>query len=82
MATLTDLDGAYPTDVTWQWQGQGEDVTDCLRSPSLWLTPDDLEGGISGTYTPPTAEDIGKCLRATASYTDPQGSDTAMSVRR
>ena len=42
-------------------------------------TADDLEGGISGTYTP-TAEDIGKCLRATASYTDPQGSDTAMSV--
>ena len=39
---------------------------------------DELEGGISGTYTP-TADDIGTCLGATASYTDPQGSDTATS---
>ena len=74
MATLTDLDGAT-TDVTWKWQGQTS--TNCAVTFAT-DDDDDLEGGISGTYTP-TADDIGKCLRATASYTDPQGSDTAMS---
>ena len=78
MATLTDLDGAT-TDVTWAWEA--ETAEDCSEVSTF--TPDaaadDLEGGISGTYTP-TSDDIGKCLRATASYTDPQGSDTAMSV--
>ena len=77
MATLTDLDGAA-TGVTWAWEA--ETATDCSAVSAF--TPDndadDLEGGISGTYTP-TADDIDKCLRATASYTDPQGSDTAMS---
>ena len=77
-ATLTDLDGAA-TGVTWAWEA--ETTTNCGTVSAF--TPDDemddLEGGISGTYTP-TADDIDKCLRATASYTDPQGSDTAMSV--
>ena len=77
-ATLADLDGAA-TGVTWAWEAQT--ATNCLSVSTF--TPDDdaddLDGGISGTYTP-TADDIGKCLRATASYTDPQGSDTAMSV--
>ena len=76
MATLTDLDGAT-SGVTWKWEGQPSG--DC---PSVSFAPDgtdDLEGGISGIYTP-TAGDIGKCLRATAQYTDPQGSDTAMSA--
>ena len=75
MATLTDLDGAT-TDVTWKWQGQTSE--DCSLVTFATDEADDLEGGISGTYTP-TADDIGKCLGATASYTDPQGSDTAMS---
>ena len=75
MATLTDLDGAT-TDVTWKWQGQ---TSSTCSVPLVMDGIDDLEGGISGTYTP-TAADIGKCLGATASYTDPQGSDTAMSV--
>ena len=75
MATLTDLDGAA-TGVTWKWEGKSE--ADCSMGTFATDGTDDLEGGISGTYTP-TALDIGKCLRATASYTDPQGSDTAMS---
>ena len=76
MATLTDLDGAT-SDVTWKWQGQT--AANCSSVTFATDDADDLEGGISGTYTP-TADDIGKCLRATASYTDRQGSDTAMSV--
>ena len=80
MATLTDLDGAT-TDVTWKWQGKTS--TTCDDSVTFDADgADDLEGGISGTYTPTAPEDVGKCLRATASYTDPQGSDTAMSVLR
>ena len=75
-ATLSDLDGAT-TDVTWKWQGQTSSNCDSVTFATD--DADDLEGGISGTYTP-TADDVGKCLRATASYTDPQGSDTAMSV--
>ena len=76
MATLTDLDGAT-SGVTWKWEAQTD--ADCVGVSFAEDATDDLEGGISGTYTP-TADDIGKCLRATASYTDPQGSDTAMSV--
>ena len=75
MATLTDLDGAT-SGVTWKWQGQTS--TNCSSVTFATDDTDDLEGGISGTYTP-TADDIGKCLGATARYTDPQGSDTAMS---
>ena len=75
MATLTDLDGAT-TDVTWKWQGATNG--NCV-GVTFTDDADDLEGGISGTYTPKAA-DVGKCLRATAEYTDPQGSDTAMSV--
>ena len=61
MATLTDLDGAA-TGVTWAWEA--ETASDC--STVITFTPDadadDLEGGISGTYTP-TSDDVGKCLR-------------------
>ena len=75
MATLTDLDGAT-SGVTWKWQGQTSET--CSSATFATDGTDDLKGGISGTYTP-TSDDEGKCLRATASYTDPQGSDTAMS---
>ena len=75
-ATLSDLDGAT-TDVTWKWQGQIS--SNCDSVTFARDDADDLEGGISGTYAPTAAADVGKCLRATASYTDPQGSDTAMS---
>ena len=76
MATLTDLDGAT-SGVTWAWEG-ANGTDDCSSVTFAADDTDDLEGGISGTYTP-TADDVSKCLRATASYTDPQGSDTAMS---
>ena len=64
-ATLTDLDGE-PTGVTWQWansDSKGEDAT--------WT---DIEGATGASYTP-VATEVDKYLRATASYTDPQGSE-------
>ncbi len=78
MATLTDIDGAA-TGVTWAWEA--EEAADCATVSGFTPenTDDDLEGGISGTYAPKVA-DVDKCLRATASYTDPQGPGTAMSV--
>ena len=42
-------------------------------------TYEDIEGATAASYTPVTADDM-NYLRATASYTDPEGSDTAMSV--
>ena len=65
-ATLEDLDGTV-SGVTWQW-----DRSDGNGSFS------NISSGSS--YTPVDA-DLGKYLRATASYTDPQGSGkTAMKV--
>ena len=64
-ATLTDLDGT-PSLVSWQW-ARGDSATGPFTNVS---------GGAS--YTPVTA-DVGKYLRATASYTDPQGSGKSAS---
>ncbi len=72
-ATLTgDEDGAT-SGVTWQWEradaaafGTGDSVTEIM-------------GATSAAYTPVHA-DTGKWLRATATYTDPQGSDSASQV--
>ena len=65
-ATLEDLDGTVSS-VTWQW-----DRSDNNGSFS------NISSGPS--YTPVDA-DLGKYLRATASYTDPQGSGkTAMKI--
>ena len=61
-ANLTDDDGET-TEVTWQWAR-----SDAMDEP---FTP--IEGATSSIYTP-VAGDVGKHLRATASYTDPQGS--------
>ena len=61
-ANLTDDDGET-TEVTWQWAR-----SDAMDGP---FTP--IEGATSSIY-PPVAGDVGKHLRATASYTDPQGS--------
>ena len=78
-AELTDIDGAT-TDIVWKWEGvTGED---CSLANFPADDTDDLEGGESGTYMPKggTDGDVGKCLRATATYTDPQGpGKTAMS---
>ena len=58
-ATLEDPDGTV-SNVTWQW-ARGDTTGELI----------DISSGNS--YTPVTA-DLGKYLRATASYTDPQGS--------
>ena len=65
-ATLEDPDGTVSS-VTWQW-ARGDTIG----------TLTDIASGSS--YTPVDA-DLGKYLRATASYTDPQGSGkTAMKI--
>ena len=71
-AELSDLDGVTYGTVTWVWE----------RSSNRrdW---DEISGAASNSYTPgdtnPT--DVGKYLRATASYTDGHGSDkTARAV--
>ncbi|MYH28389.1 MAG: cadherin repeat domain-containing protein, partial [Acidobacteria bacterium] len=61
-ATLTDHDGATSS-VTWQWS----------RSDTALGTFTPISGATSNPYTP-VAADIGKYLKATASYTDPEGS--------
>ena len=60
-ATLTDPDGDV-SGTTWQWarSAQGGNYTD-------------IDGDASARYTP-NADDMGKYLRATASYTDGEGS--------
>ena len=63
-ATLSDIDGAV-SDVKWQWakdasaEGTFEDM--------------DIEGATAASYTPVMADDT-MFLRATARYTDPEGS--------
>ena len=59
-AELTDPDGTT-TSVTWQWS----------MSATSNGTFDPIAGGTMSSYTP-VAADIGKYLRATASYTDPE----------
>ena len=61
-ASLTDVDGPT-TSVTWQW-ARGNSATGSFA---------DISGATSADYTL-VAADVGKYLRATASYTDPQGS--------
>ena len=62
-AMLTDLDGE-PSLVSWQW-ARGDSPTGPFTNVSSGANP--------ASYTPVTA-DVNKYLRATASYTDPQGS--------
>ena len=61
-ATLTDHDGATSS-VSWQWSRSD--------TPGGTFTP--ISGATSNPYTP-VAADVGKYLRAAASYTDPEGS--------
>ena len=61
-ATLTDPDGST-SDVAWQW----------ARASSRTGTYTDIsEDGKAATYTP-VEDDVGKYMRATATYTDPEG---------
>ena len=59
-AELEDPDGST-SDVTWKWENS--------TSSDAWNT---INGATSASYTPVEA-DVGKSLRATATYTDPQG---------
>ena len=68
-ATLTDPDGDI-SNMSWQWASS-------LNGSSNWAT---ISGAASATYMP-AAADVGKYLRATASYTDGHGpGKTAMAV--
>ena len=61
-ASLSDPDGTV-SNVTWQWSS----------SATAGGTFTDITGATSASYTPVTG-DVGKFLKATASYEDPQGS--------
>ncbi|MDE2934771.1 MAG: cadherin domain-containing protein [Chloroflexota bacterium] len=61
-ASVTDIDGT-PTSVSWQWA--------LAASASGPFAP--ISGATSNTYTS-VAVDVNRYLRATATYTDPQGS--------
>ena len=68
-ASLSDPDGGV-TGATWQWERSDDGVTG-------W---EDIDGARSASYTPGT-DDIGKYLRATATYTNTHGpGKTAQSV--
>ena len=66
-ATLSDLDGTASS-TSWQW----------ARGDSATGTFSNISSTNSATYTL-VAADVGKYLRATASYTDPQGSGKSAS---
>ena len=61
-ATLTDPDGTV-SNIGWQWS----------RSDTSSGTFTPISGATSNPYAP-VAADVGKYLKATASYTDPHGS--------
>ena len=61
-ATLTDIDGAV-SDVKWQWARSTDNQNDF----------EDIEGETASSYTPVMADNT-MFLRATATYTDPEGS--------
>ena len=67
-AALTDIDGT-PTAISWQWS----------RSTSNTGGWSNIAGGRQANYTP-TVADEDNYLRATASYTDPQGSGKSESA--
>ena len=74
-ASLEDSDGGVK-DITWQWAAVT--AQDCSNA-TFAAAADNIEGATSATYTPED-HDIDKCLRATASYTDTQGEQTAPKV--
>ena len=62
-ATLTDIDGAV-TGTAWKW----------AKSRNQRGAYTDIDGETAATYTP-KPDDVNHYLRATATYTDGQGSD-------
>jgi hypothetical protein len=76
-ATLTgDKDGAT-SGITWKWERSSASSADAFDTDPSTVT--EIEGATSASYTPVHA-DTGNFLRATATYTDPQGSDSASMV--
>ena len=68
-AELSDLDGD-PTRISWQW-GTSDTSSEPFTNVSSGVNP--------ASYTP-VAADVGKFLRATATYTDLQGSGKSASI--
>ena len=66
-ATLTDPDGGI-SDVSWQWASSSD--WDATAETGTWSV---ITGADSESYTPVDG-DVDNYLRATASYTDPEGS--------
>ena len=86
VATLTDEDGVVG-DIKWQWardsSGEGDNpTTNCTTVTIATDGSDDIGKAKSDTYTPKGGSDgdIGKCLRATAMYTDSFGSTGTTAV--
>ena len=65
-ATLSDLDGAV-SGTTWVWESSADGTTGWTAASGATSTV------TTSSYTPVDA-DLGRYLRATATYTDPEGS--------
>ena len=80
-ASVTDPDDGV-MDTTWKWERDdgtaGSPTTECDNATG-WEDAEDGMGYKTATYTP-DAKDEGKCLRATAMYTDGKGMDETMEV--
>ena len=78
-ATLTDPDGRI-SGTTWEWASEPSDMGDCpVVDHSSWVVITGLNAR-SATYRP-VGSDTEGCLRATATYTDAEGSSkTAAAV--
>ena len=69
-ASLSDVDGAV-SDVKWQWARTEPNA-------NAGATYEDIDGATAPSYTPVMADNL-RFLQATARYTDPKGSDAAVS---
>ena len=70
----SDTDGGV-SGVTWKWESAAT-IAD-FADPTAEIT--EIEGATSASYTP-VAGDVGRALRATASYTDAHGPDKSASL--
>ena len=83
-ASVTDLDGGV-MGTTWKWERDDAGSATSATDNCSTLTADNWEAAVDGmgaktaTYTP-HAKDEGKCLRATATYTDGKGMDETIGV--
>ncbi len=76
-ATLTGDEDGPTSRVTWEWERS--DASSAADFDADASTVTEIEGATSASYTPVHA-DAGNFLRATATYTDPQGEDSASQV--